>query len=63
MTSQYDVGLYKDDLKLIEKWYIKNYGLADKEPPKEDKELYEKIVVLRKNEDYLESAEAFADGE
>ena len=63
MTSQYDVGIYKDDLKLIEKWYIKNYGLADKEPPEEDKELYEKIVVLRKNEDYLESVEAFTDGE
>jgi len=63
MTSQYDVGLYKDDLMLIEKWYIKHYGLKDGDPPKEDAELYEKIVVLRKNEQYLESVEAFADGE
>ena len=63
MTSQYDVGIYKNDLQLIEKWYIKLHGLKDEEPPKEDKELFEKIVVLRKNEDYLETVEAFEDGE
>ena len=59
MTSQYDIGIYKDDLMLIEKWYIKLYGLKDGEPPKEDTELYEKIIVLRKNEAYLETMEAF----
>ena len=63
MTSQYDVGIYKNDLMLIEKWYIKHYGLKEEKPPKEDKELFEKIVVLRKNEDYLETMESFENGE
>ena len=63
MTSQYDIGIYKEDLMLIEKWYIKLYGLKDGDPPSEDTELYEKILVLRKNEAYLESVEAFVDDE
>jgi len=63
MTSQYDIGIYKDDLKLIEKWYIKNYGLSDKKPPEDEVELFNKIVILRKNEEYLETVEQMEDEE
>ena len=57
--GHYDIAFYSHDLKLMEKWYIKTYGLADKEPPAIEKDLYDKVVVLRKNEQYLESLEGF----
>ncbi len=62
MTTCYDVSLYKEDLMMIEKWYIKYYGLKDVEAPDEEKDLFDKIVVLRKNEEYLENAERYQDG-
>ena len=63
MSSCYDISLYKNDLQIIEKWYIKYYGLKDVDPPDEEKDLFEKIVVLRKNEEYLEQVESFDNGE
>ncbi len=63
MTSAYDISIYKDDLKLIEKWYIKYYGLKELEPPEDEVELFNKIVVLRKNEEFLETVEALDYGD
>ncbi len=57
--GHYDIAFYSHDLKLMEKWYIKNYGLSDEAIPPKEKDLYEKVVVLRKNEEYLESLEGF----
>ncbi len=57
--GHYDIAFYSHDLMLMEKWYVKNYGLADIEPPLSEKNLYEKIIVIRKNEQYLESLEDF----
>jgi len=55
--GHYDIAFYSHDLKVIEKWYVKAYGLAENEPPLHEKNLYDKVMVIRKNEEYLESLE------
>jgi len=55
--AHYEIAFYSHDMKLMEKWYVKNYGLSDETIPPKEKDLYEKIMVLRKNEEYLESLE------
>ncbi len=57
--GHYEIAFFAKDMKVMEKWYVKNYGLSDEAPPVYEKDLYEKIVVLRKNEEYLESLEGF----
>jgi len=57
--GHYELVFFSQDLKLFEKWYIKNYGLSDEAPPAKEKDLYEKVIVIRKNEEYLESLEHF----
>ena len=63
MTSQFDLNIYRKDLQTIESWYIKLYGLKDVSPPKDEQDLFDKIVVLRKNEEYLEQEEGIEDAE
>jgi len=55
--SHYNIGFTGTELKLFEKWYIKAYGPSEDKPPEAEQILYRKAVVLRENEEWLESLE------
>ncbi len=57
--GHYEIAFFAKDMKLMEKWYVKCYGLSEEKIPDDEKNLYEKIIVLRRNEEYLESLEGF----
>jgi len=59
MTSEshYNIAFFKEEMSIFEQWYVKLYGPSESTPPKTHQDLYEKTVVLRKNEEALEGLE------
>jgi len=59
MTSEshYNIAFFKEEMAIFEEWYIKLYGPSEITIPEKHKDLYQKTVVLRKNEEALEGLE------
>ena len=55
--SHYNIAFFKEEMKIFEQWFIKIYGPAESTPPLSHQDLYDKVIVLRKNEEVLEGLE------